>query len=345
MKHKIAMVGFGGMAGWHYNLIKDLEDLEVAGIWDIKEERREYVGPLSVKVYSGLEELLADPQVDLVLIAAPNDVHKRVAIAALEAGKNVVSEKPVTLSSKDLQEMMDAAERTGNFLTVHQNRRWDEDFLTVKRILEEGKLGEVFRIESRVHGSRDWRQEKEHGGGMVLDWGVHLLDQAMLIYPGVKLNTVYATVTHVTNQLVDDGFSADLGFANGVHIFVEVGTSNFIQLPRWYVLGADGSALIEDWSMNGRIVRANGTDEKDVVPVITAAGLTKTMAPRREDSIYTEELPKVSGDIREFYQNVMAVLEGKEESRIKLDEVMRVMRLMEAIFESADKNQVVSFEE
>ena len=126
---------------------------------------------------------------------------------------------------------------------------------------------------------------------------------------------------------------------------MEVGTSNFIQLPRWYVLGADGSALIEDWSMNGRIVRANGTDEKDVVPVITAAGLTKTMAPRREDSIYTEELPKVSGDIREFYQNVMAVLEGKQESRIKLDEVMRVMRLMEAILESADKNQVISFEE
>jgi len=69
------------------------------------------------------------------------------------------------------------------------------------------------------------------------------------------------------------------------------------------------------------------------------------MAPRREDSIYTEELPKVSGDIREFYQNVMAVLEGKQESRIKLDEVMRVMRLMEAIFESADKNQVINFEE
>lgn len=81
------------------------------------------------------------------------------------------------------------------------------------------------------------------------------------------------------------------------------------------------------------------------MPVITAAGLTKTMAPRREDSIYTEELPKVSGDIREFYQNVMAVLEGKQESRIKLDEVMRVMRLMEAIFESADKNQVINFEE
>ena len=89
--------------------------------------------------------------------------------------------------------MMDAAERTGNFLTVHQNRRWDEDFWTVKKILEEGKLGEVFRIESRVHGSRgipgDWRQEKEHGGGMVLDWGVHLLDQAMLdVYKRQAIN-------------------------------------------------------------------------------------------------------------------------------------------------------------
>lgn len=348
MKHKIAMVGFGGMAGWHYDLIKDLEDLEVAGIWDIKEERREYARSLSIRVYSGLEELLEDPQADLVLIAAPNDVHKGVAIAAMEAGKNVVSEKPVTLSSGDLREMMDVSARTGQFLTVHQNRRWDEDFLTVKKILEGGKLGEVFRIESRVHGSRgipgDWRQEKEHGGGMVLDWGVHLLDQALLLYPGVKLNTVYATVTNVTNQLVDDGFCADLGFSNGVHVMVEVGTSNFIQLPRWYVLGADGSAVIEDWNGNGRIVRANGMDEKDVVPVITAAGLTKTMAPRRDDSIYTEELPKVSGDIREFYQNVMAVLEGKQESRIKLDEVMRVMRLMEAIFESAEQKQVVYFE-
>ena len=349
MKHRIAMVGFGGMAGWHYDLIRNLEDLEVAGIWDIKEERRDYARSLSLRVYSGFEELLEDPQADLVLIAAPNDVHKDAAIAALEAGKNVISEKPVTLNSKDLQEMMDAAERTGRFLTVHQNRRWDEDFLTVKRILEEGKLGEVFRIESRVHGSRgipgDWRQEKEHGGGMVLDWGVHLLDQALLMYPGVKLNTVYATVTNVTNMLVDDGFTADLGFANGVHMLVEVGTSNFIQLPRWYVLGADGSAVIEDWNRNGRIVRANGMNEKDVVPVITAAGLTKTMAPRRDDSIYTEELPQVTGDIREFYQNVMAVLEGKQESRIRLDEVMRVMRLMEAVFQSAEQKQVVHFEE
>lgn len=349
MKHRIALVGFGGMANWHFDLIKRIDDLEVAGIWDIKEERRKYAEERGTHAYSSLEDLLADETVDIVLAATPNDVHKEIVIKAVEAGKNVVSEKPVTICSKDLQEMMDAAKRCGKFFTVHQNRRWDEDFLTVKKIMEEGKLGEIFRIESRVHGSRgipgDWRQEKEHGGGMVLDWGVHLLDQALLFYPDVKLNTVYATLTNVTNENVDDGFTADLGFANGVHMMIEVGTSNFVSLPRWYVLGRDGTAVIEDWDRNGRIVRATGVDEGDVVPVITAAGLTKTMAPRREDCIYTDKLPELTSDIREFYQNVMAVIEGKAEPRIRLEQVMRVMKLMEAVFESAAKKQVVVFEE
>ena len=346
MEHKIAIVGFGGMAEWHFDEIKTIDGLEIAGIWDIKENRRAYASEKGLHVYESLEDLLEDQRTDLVLIATPNDVHKPVAIAAMKAGKNVISEKPITLSSADLEEMKETSESTGRFLTVHQNRRWDEDYLTVKEILREGKLGELFRLESRVHGSRgipgDWRQEKEHGGGMVLDWGVHLLDQLLQLFSDVPVRSVYGVETHVTNQLVDDGFYAELLFENGVSALVEVGTSNFISLPRWYVLGADGTAVIEDWNLSGRIVRASGVDEKDVTPVITAAGLTKTMAPRREDSIYTEELPKVKSDVREFYLNVMAVLEGREESRIRLPEVMRVMRLMEAIEESASKGETIN---
>ena len=133
MKHTLAMVGFGGMAGWHYDLIERIDNLTVAGIWDTKAERREYALSRQIHVYEGLEDLLADKSVDLVLVATPNDFHKSIAIQAMKSGKNVVSEKPVTLSSQDLREMIEASERTGRFLTVHQNRRWDEDFLTVKR--------------------------------------------------------------------------------------------------------------------------------------------------------------------------------------------------------------------
>ena len=349
MKHRIAIIGLGGMGTWHLNKLETLNEPEVAGIWDIKEARREYARSRNVFVYDNLEALLADETVDMVLIATPNDMHKPLAIQAMEAGKHVISEKPITISSADLQEMIAVSEKTGKFLCVHQNRRWDEDFLTVKEILKEGRLGPVFRIESRVQGAHgipgDWRQEPEKGGGMILDWGVHLLDQALLLYPDAKIETVYATVTNVTNTKVDDGFSADLGMSNGVHILVEVGTSNFIPLPRWVVQGTDGTAVIEDWKLNGKQVCAHGNDEKDVVPVITAAGLTKTMAPRREDTIATYPLPEVHSDVRDFYRNVVAHLNGKAERLIKLPQVVRVMKLMEAIRTSAEKKQVIYLEQ
>lgn len=180
---------------------------------------------------------------------------------------------------------------------------------------------------------------------MILDWGVHLLDQALLLFPEAKINTVYATITNVTNTKVDDGFTADLGMSNGVHILVEVGTSHFITMPRWVVLGTNGTAVIEDWNLNGRQVCARGNDEKDVVPVITAAGLTKTMAPRREDTIATYPLPEVHSDVRDFYRNVVAHLDGEAERLIKLPEVARVMGLMEAIKTSAEKKQVICLEQ
>ncbi len=345
---KLGIIGFGGMAGWHRETIESIDNISVKGVYDIKEERMKAAAEYGLAQYESAEELVNDPEIDIVLIATPNDIHKPMAIMAMKAGKAVVSEKPVTLSSADLAEMIEASESTGSFLTVHQNRRFDEDFLTIEKAINSGKLGEVFRIESRVHGSRgipgDWRQEKEHGGGMVLDWGVHLLDQILLMRAGKKIKTVYATMTNVTNQLVDDGFTTVLTFDDGVEVLVEVGTSNFISLPRWYVLGSNGTAVIEDWSLNGRIVSATGKNEKDVVPVRTAAGLTKTMAPRRDDSIHTEELPIVRSDIRDFYRNVMAVLEHKAEPIVKLPEVARVMKLMEAMFESAEKKQIVEFE-
>ena len=126
---------------------------------------------------------------------------------------------------------------------------------------------------------------------------------------------------------------------------IEVGTSNFVSLPRWMVLGTDGTAIIEDWNLNGRMVCAHGLDDKDVVPVVTAAGLTKTMAPRREDTIKTLPLPVVKSDVRDFYRNVVAHLNGEADRLITLPQVARVMRLMEAIKESAATKKVINFEQ
>ena len=348
-KTGLAIIGYGGMGGWHTRLAARIEEMELLGVYDIKPERNALAVENGLYAYESLEALLADERVDVVTVAIPNHIHKDMCIRAMRAGKHVVCEKPVALSSQELQEMIDVSKECGVIFTVHQNRRWDEDWRTVKYMYDHNTLGKTFRIESRVHGSRgipgDWRNQKECGGGMVLDWGVHLLDQIMQT-TDKKITSIYATLSYVTNENCDDGFTVTLTFEDGLVVVVEVGTSNFINLPRWYVLGENGSAVIENFQQDGKIVMVSDWEKRDAVPVVTAAGLTKTMAPRTSETIQEYPLPKQSADIREYYRNICKAIRGEEEQLVKHHELMRVMKLMEAIFESAEQQKVITdFEE
>ena len=132
------LIGYGGMGRWHTEILSNVSEAVIGGIYDIKKEKREEAKEKGFFVYETEEAMLADPDIDVVLIATPNDCHKPIAIRAMHAGKNVISEKPVTLSSADLLEMEHAAKETGKLLTVHQNRRWDDDFLIIKKLVEDG---------------------------------------------------------------------------------------------------------------------------------------------------------------------------------------------------------------
>ncbi|NLA77491.1 MAG: Gfo/Idh/MocA family oxidoreductase [Clostridiales bacterium] len=350
MKDKVSVVvvGYGGMGGFHADELSKLDGFDLLGVYDIKEERNELARKKGYCAYDSFEAVLADERVELITIAAYNDVHKELAVAAMEAGKNVISEKPVTLSSVDLEEMIAASERTGRLFTVHQNRRWDDDYLTAKNILDKNTLGKVFSIESKVHGSRgipgDWRAEKQHGGGMVLDWGVHLLDQMLTMTGGRKIISVYASLTNVTNSEVDDGFSSFLRFDDGMTALVEVCTNNFISMPRWYMLGENGSAVINNWELDGEIVMVSDWENRDAVPIRAGAGLTKTMAPRTDDTIKKYPLEKVKASWADFYGNIYDVLRNGAQQLITHDQLRRSMKLMEAIFESAAKNETIRLE-
>ncbi|OPJ63247.1 Gfo/Idh/MocA family protein [Clostridium oryzae] len=344
MKCKTAVIGYGGMGSWHAQQLRTMQEMELCGIYDIAPEPSNRARKNGIYAYETFEQLLEDKEVSLVVVAIPNDLHKEVSIKAMEAGKNVICEKPVALNSQELQEMVAASKRCGKLFTVHQNRRWDEDFLVVKKLYDEGTLGKIFNIESRVHGSRgipgDWRNTKEHGGGMVLDWGVHMLDQILMLTKKRIIST-YAELTNITNEEVDDGFKILLKFEDGLSCQVEVGTSNFINLPRWYVQGENGTALIEDWDINGKLVKVSDWEKRDAVPVVTAAGLTKTMAPRTDDTIKEYKLPRIKSDVRDFYRNVVKSIEKEEEQLVKHDELMRVMKLMETVFQSAEVKQAI----
>ena len=105
--------------------------------------------------------------------------------------------------------------------------------------------------------------------------------------------------------------------------------------------GENGTAIIRDWALNGEIVMVSDWEKRDAVPVVTAAGLTKTMAPRTEETIKRFPLPKVTSDVRDFYRNVMKAIKGEEDQLVTHTQLMRVMRLMEAMTLSAQRNETV----
>ncbi|MBT2292099.1 Gfo/Idh/MocA family oxidoreductase [Paenibacillus albidus] len=344
-QHSIVIVGFGGMGSYHGQLINENSRLKVAGTYDLLEERRSASVEAGYKTYSSFEEVLTDSEVEAILIATPNDVHKEIAIQALRAGKHVICEKPVALSKEEFEDMLAAADEAGRVLMVNQNRRWDEDFLIIREMYNKETIGSLFQLESRVHGANgipgDWRHLQAQGGGMLLDWGVHLLDQLLFLIDS-KVTSVSASLSFILGDEVDDGFEAVLQFENGVKAVVEVGTTNFITLPRWYVKGIEGTAIIEDWSMTGRMVTRNQASEKiEPKPIRAGVGLTKTMAPPSEGATITGALPAPSQLPSGFYDNFAAVIEGTAEPIVKNSEVLRVLNLIEAIFASAGTNQVI----
>jgi scyllo-inositol 2-dehydrogenase (NADP+) len=335
------------MGSHHVKLIGNVDRMQVSGIFDINQERLKLAKQNGLHVYSGLEDVLKDSNVDIVLIATPNHVHKNIAVQSLLAGKDVICEKPVTLNTNELQEIIDTAEKCNRLFVVHQNRRWDEDFRVMKKLFDENTLGNVLTIESRVQGSRgipgDWRKEKEYGGGMLLDWGVHLIDQ-ILNMVNEKVKKVYCKLSFMAGEEVDDGAKLFLTFESGKTAYMEIATSNYISLPRWYMSGTTGTAVIYDWDMSGKVSRLTTLEGKEAKPVVTAAGITKTMAPRDETTTVEESIPRIHSNINDYYNNVMDTIEGKTEIIIKNSQVMRVMKLIEAAFQSNELEQVVDFE-
>lgn len=346
--YSISLVGYGGMGHHHVKRISSLDDFRIRGIYDINPAKLEQAKADGFKAFDSFDQILSDPETDAVLLAVPNNFHKDLSIRAMRGGKNVICEKPVTLDAKELEEIIAVRDETGRQFSVHQNRRWDKDFLIVKKSIEEGLVGKPFYIESRVQGAKgipgDWRCVKEAGGGMLLDWGVHLLDQIMWMTKS-PVTEVYAHLLSVKFPEVDDNFKVLLRFQNGLSALVEVDTYTFIPLPRWHVTGDQGTLQIDSFACEGKIVRAKDSEvhwEEGIV--YTAAGPTRTMAPRPKETVEEIALPEITTDARDYYINFRDAALHKAELAVKPEEALRVMRVIDAIFRSAEEGCAVHLE-
>ncbi|MEG2583236.1 MAG: Gfo/Idh/MocA family oxidoreductase, partial [Oscillospiraceae bacterium] len=263
--HKVGIIGYGGMASHHFETLKGFERVKIKGVFDVNPERGKVAEEQGLVSYPSKEAILSDEELDMILIATTNEVHKELIIEAMKCGKNVICEKPVTMTSKELEEAIQAAKKYKKVFTIDQNRRTNKDFVLMRRCVEEGLIGNPYVIESRVEGSRGmptgWRTIKELGGGMMLDWGVHLIDQLMYMFDE-KVVEVFCKMYNIEYSEVEDNFRLTFTFESGLTCHIEVSTNNYITHPRWYVLGKTGTLQIDDWDSDGKIVRCIDKEDK-----------------------------------------------------------------------------------
>lgn len=347
--YKLGIVGYGGMASWHHENLARVEEVQPYAAYDIRPERNQIAESKGLKAYESLDAILADPDIDIILLACPNNFHADYAIRAMEAGKDVVCEKPVTMNSDEMRRVIEVKNKTGRHFSAHQNRRWDRDFLTVRKAIQNGDLGRPFFIQSKVLGSRGipegWRTHPQAGGGMMLDWGVHLLDQISWMMPE-NIRDVDCHMYHTYHEDVDDGFQARFTFDSGLLVTVEVDTNAFVSEPRWIVRGLTGSLVLRNWDCEGEIVRAKDLEvtwEDEIL--YTSAGPTKTMAPRTRFSQEVLPVDVIESDPINFYRNFVAVIEGRDEPVVPVEQSLYIMTLMEACFISDRERRTVHMEE
>lgn len=209
--YKIAIIGCGGIAnGKHMPSLKKLNNIEMVAFCDIVEEKaieaaKQY-GTADAKVYTDYADVLNDPSIDIVHVCTPNDSHARIAIAALEAGKHVMCEKPMAKTAEEAQQMVDAAKRTGKKLTIGYNNRFRSDSQHLKQLCDAGELGEIYMAKAHAIRRRavpTWGvflDEEKQGGGPLIDIGTHALDLTLWMMNNYKPKVVLGKAYHKLSQ-------------------------------------------------------------------------------------------------------------------------------------------------
>jgi len=250
---RVGILGYGAIGHEHSAAIAAVDGLVLAGVCDKSAERvaAARVFAPEVTAYADGDELLASSDVDLVVVSTPPNTHAEWALRALDAGKHVVVEKPFCLTTAEADEMIGAASSAGKSISVYQNRRWDADYLTVKRLVRSGAIGDVFHYESFVggygHPCNFWHSDEEVSGGAVYDWGSHFLDWILDLLPSPVLSVTAAAHKRrwydVTNA---DHSRVTIAFADGAEAeFVHSDLAAAMK-PKWYVLGTEG-AIVGHW--------------------------------------------------------------------------------------------------
>lgn len=338
-----AVIGYGyaGRA-FHSYLIGLEEGLNLYAIATRNEERREAAREAypNAKTYQTIDEVIADDAVDLVVLATPHDTHAELAIKAMDAGKHLVTDKIMAMNAAEADAMIAASERNGVMLSVFHNRRWDWDYLTVRKVIADGLLGipYLFQVAIMRYGAPGgWRGIKKHSGGILYDWPAHFVDQALL-FGDALVESVYCDIHYNTKWDTDIGNYGNLiiKFENEIRYQIEISNLSMAEKPRWYVVGDEGGLIKYGLDPQEGPMRDGDIDSAEEDPANYAKVWTAAGGERRELVIES-----VRGTWKSYYKNIADVLNDGAELVIKPEEMRRVMQVYDAAMESAETGHTV----
>ncbi len=323
---KIAVAGLGTMGfGWHCKTLAKLSGFKLTAAFDLSKKRLELAEETyHIQLFSNWKAFLESDTYDLLIIATPSVFHAKQTIDALNAGKHVVVEKPMCLTTREADRMIAAARENGRMLSVFQNRRWDSDYLTVKRAVDKGLIGKLYSVRRvgvtysqmmRTFGVSEfrpgWRCEKKYGGGLLYDFGAHYIDQLLQLVKSRPVD-VYGNLEGLRwTKDADDWFLCVIRFADGMVAQIEVARISPLSFGGLHLFGSKGA-------ISGRQI--------------------KTMKDGREREY---ELKPVRDDWPAYYRNIHKVLTRGAGLAVKPEEVREVIRVLDAIRKSSAQRRVV----
>ena len=333
-----------GMSGriFHAPFLEVHSGFELVGSYERSQKniQKAYPGTHS---YDSLEEVMQDADIELIIVNTPIPTHFEYASKALKAGKHVVVEKAFTNSTAEALELQKIASKAGKHIFVYQNRRWDSDFLTVKKVLESGQLGGIVEAEfhfDRYNGAKSPKMHKElpgPGAGIIFDLGPHIIDQALHLF---------GNPTHVFADLrktrpgteVEDLFEILLYYPE-MRVRLKAGYYFKVPVPAFQLHGKLGSFIKTRSDRQEADLDAGRKPQGDS----WGQESPQDYGVMQVDGGNPERVPSENGNFMAFYENVYQSLRGKEQPAVSVQDGINSMRVIDAAMESSREKKVINY--
>ena len=346
MKQVITAFAGYGAGGSIYNapILSSVEGFKIKKILtsspgNIKTAKKDFPKATVVADYS---EIIQDPEIDLVILVLPNHLHYKFAKQALEAGKNVLVEKPFTPNVKEANELIELAHQKNLLLSVNHNRRWDSDFVTIKKVVDNGLLGKVVEYEAHFDRFRNevkpgWKEKKENpGSGILYDLGSHLIDQALTLF-GLPYEVFADIRTQREGATVPDAFELLLFYPN-LKATLKAGMLVKEKGPTYQVHGTKGSFVkygvdVQEEALKKGVNPSNtskwGVEPKEVWGKLNTVEKEKLVESER-------------GDYQQIYRGLYDAITKNKKPPVTAEQARDVIRIIEAAQQSQDERRVVT---